>query len=205
MDSQLEEIGQQLRRITRTDHNAGGGLMSGKVVPGSTDLEAYTVDVLLTMDDNTEAGDSESVATEGVLLNSVSMNNNGIVLYPADGSDVIVGSVDGPGSKVLIKCSDLVQMGVIIGGSQLIIKDGKIQLNDGSLGGLVILQKVLDNLNALKTYVTGTLQNAITEALTAIGAGGAANGTTGATKFTTDMAGQEINFEDMENKSITHG
>lgn len=101
MDEGFQHIGEQLRRITRTQ-NKFYPLLSGKVVAGSIDNENYTVDVLLTIDSDTDEDDSLNVPSEGVFLGCVSMNNNGILLYPADNSDVIIGSVDGDGNYTLL-------------------------------------------------------------------------------------------------------
>jgi hypothetical protein len=195
------EIGEQLRRITHNDRTQTWPMMSGKVVAGSLDAANGYCQVLLTgmVDDNGDGGGND------VLLNPVSVNNNGVVLYPADGSDVIVGEIDGSGNYCLIRASDLEKVSVIVGGSSITVTDGLIQLNDGSLGGLPVLQKIVDNQNKILNYLTGTLQPAIANAMAAIGAGSAANGATGAATFNSAMAGQTIEWEDMENTKITQG
>ncbi len=198
METELIEIGEQLCRVTRKNKTF---LLSGKVVAGSLDEENGYCQVLLTgmMD---ESGDGSG---NDVLLSSVSLNNNGVILYPADGSDVIVGEVDGPGQYVLMRCSNLVKVNVIIGGSSITITDGLIQFNDGSLDGLPILSKIQDNLKAIHDYIFNTLQPAIGNGIAAVGVGSAANGTTGQTAFNTAVAGQDITFEDMENTNIKQG
>lgn len=204
MDSADQKIGHELRRITRTDR-ATHTLMSGKVVAGSIDTTAMTCSVLLTIDDNTDAGDDTNVQTDNVMLNCVSMNSNGFLLYPADNSDVIVGEIDGPGQYTLIKCSNLLKAVVLVGSSSVTVKDSLIQFNDGSLGGLVEIQKLKDNLKAVRDYIKNTLEPAINTGITGVGIGSSASGTTGAGDFTSALTGQDITFEDMENTKITQG
>jgi hypothetical protein len=80
-----------------------------------------------------------------------------------------------------------------------------IQLEGSSYGGLIINEYLQDNLNAISKYIISTLQPAIANAFTAVGAGSAANGPAGASSFNTAMSGQSITFEDMENTLVQHG
>ena len=118
-------------------------IMSGTVVAGSVDTEEVTCTVLLSSDD-------ADTPTEGVLLNAVTLDANGLILYPADGSNVWVAEIDGPGKWGIIKCSDLVKAVVTCGSAKLTITDGLIQLNDGSLGGLVEVAALVGKLNTLE-------------------------------------------------------
>ncbi len=116
-----------------------------------------------------------------------------------------VAEIDGRGKWGIIKCSNLVKYSLVIGGTTVTVTNGLIQMNDGSLGGLVILQKVLDNLNALKNYIKQTLEPAVKNGIMAVGVGSAANGTTGATTFNSAVSAATIDFEDMENTNVKHG
>ena len=102
-------------------------IISGTVVPGSVDVTALTVSVQA-------SDDSEPI--EGVMLNAVTDESNGVILFPADGSNVIIGSVDGPGEWCLIKASELTKVIITIenvtcemDNSQVSIQNGNVLFN----------------------------------------------------------------------------
>ncbi len=159
MDSQKQDISNDMLRVVR---KLAVCVHSGKAVAGTIDEEQMTVSVQLTIDDNSQdPNGSESIISEGVLLNVVSLNNNGVILYPADGSDVLVAEVDGPGNYVVIKCSNLVKAKLTIGASMVTVTDGLIQLNDGSLGGLVKVEALVSKINAIEELLNN-LKTAVT-------------------------------------------
>jgi hypothetical protein len=80
-------------------------IVSGKVVAGSVDEGAGTVTILPT--------DAEE-PIEGVLLKAITTMGNGVLQLPKDNSDVIIGSVDGPGEWVVLKISDPEQVVITI-------------------------------------------------------------------------------------------
>lgn len=75
------------------------------------------------------------------------------------------------------------------------------EFNGGTLGGLVILAKLVNNLNSLKSYCE-TLKSAISTGLNSVGEGGAASGTAAKASFESAMTAQNISFENMENEKI---
>ena len=80
---------------------------------------------------------------------------------------------------------------------------GQIELNGGENGGLVNIESLKNNLDALKKYVEA-MKNAIGMGFTSVGASTAANGALGKQAFDAQMASQSINFEEMEDTAITH-
>ena len=114
-------------------------LISGTVVPGSLDEDSYTISVLPT------AGTD---AIDGVLLNAITENGNGLILFPADNSNVIIGSIDGPGEWTLIRASD-----ITIGTSKVTVIDGTITFNDGSNNGLPKADAITQKLNNLENDI----------------------------------------------------
>ena len=78
-----------------------------------------------------------------------------------------------------------------------------VELNGGENGGLVNIESLQRNLDALKDFVEA-MQKAIGTGFTSVGASTAANGALGKQAFEAQMAGQKINFEDMEDTKITH-
>lgn len=92
---------------------------------------------------------------------------------------------------------------VKVGSSTVHVEDGKIQLNEGDNGGLVIIQKLQDSLQSLKSYCEA-LKSAVSAGINGVGAGAAANGATGAGVFDSQMAGKMVNIEKMENEKVKH-
>ena len=78
--------------------NSTNEIISGTVVPGSINTIEYSMSVL-----SSDDGDP----VEGVMLNSVIESGNGMILFPADGSNVIIGSIDGPGEWTLLKANEI--------------------------------------------------------------------------------------------------
>jgi hypothetical protein len=75
-----------------------------------------------------------------------------------------------------------------------------IQLNGTGYGGLVQVNKLMDNLNAIKSYIKDTLEPAIAEALSVVDV---KVSTTSGTSFAGMIS--TITIENMENKIVQHG
>ena len=156
--------------------------MTGTVI--SVDSGTMTVVIGMTAD----LDGSGNIMVNNTANIDVTLNNTmGFYGMPSVGADCIV--VDADGTWELLKASKY---------------DG-IVMNGGALGGLVILEKIVDNLNAIHDYIFNTLQPAIESAFTAVGEGSAASGSAGETSFSTSVAGKDISFEDMENTKIKQG
>jgi hypothetical protein len=78
-----------------------------------------------------------------------------------------------------------------------------IAINGGSLGGLVKIEELKNNIDSLKQYVE-SIHAALPAAFSAIGAGTAAAGSAGATSYNTAMTGKSISIEDMEDTTVKH-
>lgn len=136
----------------------------------------------------------DDMEIEDVRLNCSTTENEGVVIVPKRDSMVLITSIDGR-YWFVSQCSEVEKI--------TIDATDKIVFNGGQNKGLVKIEELKKNLDSLKQYVEA-MQNAISEGLTAVGAGTAASGETGATMFQTEMLGQVINFEDMEDTKITH-
>lgn len=128
--------------------------------------------------------------------------DDGFLLVPTVGSNVLVGY-----SKRLVpfiaQFSQIDQVLIITGNTSLGIKDGSVQFNDGSYGGLIQIQQLITKLNNLENLVNDltTKFNSHTHVLTlSSGTGTAAPTTTMESKtlITTKQS-------DLENTLITHG
>jgi len=129
-----------------------------------------------------------------------------------------VGEVDGPGRWTVLKCSDLVKMQVIIsnvsftltaseaemkqGAATVLLKGGKIQLNDGGLGGLVKAQETADKIKALEQDLN-TLKQVFTAWIPAANDGGAALKTAAAT-WLAQLIMPLTKKGDIENVNVKH-
>lgn len=159
------------------------------------DEDKALMDVELTKDEDSN--------TEGVMINAVSGNLNGILLFPKVGSDCIIAGLD-TGGYTLIKATEYDKVKVKVADRTLEVKDGQWTLDGGDNEGLVIVGKAQDNFDTLKDYIKNTLEPAIKAGLIAVGIANQANGTTGANAFSAQVASQQITFEDMENKKVKH-
>jgi hypothetical protein len=105
-------------------------IISGTVVPGSVDSSVYTMSV--------QKSDG-SGPIEGVMLNPLTGDAKGFVLVPADGSSVVIASIDGPGEWVLIRASEITKAIITIesvvyeiNSSEVNIQNGNVVLNIGT-------------------------------------------------------------------------
>ena len=111
------------------------------------------------------------------------------LIIPAKGSQVLVADLSG---------GDLRDLAVI-----QVSETDSVVFNGGDLGGIPIVEKIENNLKALKNYVEA-MNRALPNAFTAIGVGTAANGGTASAKYTSSMVSKTITFENMENTKILH-
>ncbi len=171
-------------------------VMSGKVVAGSVDAANGVCKVLINMHD------TETAAAEGILLNAVSMNSNGMMLYPADNSQVWIAEIDGQGKWGLIKCSNLVRMIITIGDRKLTIQGDEAFFDAGGNGGLTItpeLKKQLDKNNELLTAILNVINGA------PIPEPGSGAASALQTAFQGAVATKSLgDFSNIENKKIKH-
>ncbi len=131
---------------------------------------------------------------KNVRLNSDTENDAGICITPKQGSVVLVVEVT--------KLDAYVAMFSAIESISVKV-DGDIVFNGGTNNGLVILNRLKSNLNAIDNYLA-TLKSAIANGINAVGIGTAANGPAGAAAFNAVMASSSIVYEDMENTKIKH-
>ena len=152
MAQQEKEIGALIEEIA---HKRQGALrfpvMSGTVVAGSVDEANMVCSVLLNLQD------SDAPGLQGILLNAVSTNTNGMILYPADNSNVWVAEIDGPGKWGVIRTSDLAQVIITIGSAKITMTGGLVRFNDGSNDGLVKVGALVTKLNNLENKLNNLI------------------------------------------------
>ncbi len=99
-------------------------IISGTVVTGSFNSSTNTISVLPT---------GGGLAICGVLLNTITGSTNGFIIYPADGSNVVIGTIDGPGEWILLRAADLVKAGITIGNVVYEIDNDQVSIVNGAL------------------------------------------------------------------------
>lgn len=99
-------------------------VISGTVVPGSLDMARYTISV--------QPSDSGAVINE-VMLNTITESGNGMILVPADSSNIIIASVDGPGEWTLMKASELTRAIIKIGNVTFEMDSGQVNIQSGNV------------------------------------------------------------------------
>lgn len=190
MDSRLEDIRDDLQRITHAIAKDRFPVMSG-VVKG-IDSDNMQVSVALTVDVTDAGGD---VSGETVTnLNVIIGNAGGVYLIPAVGANCIVAEVDGPGQWELLK-ADAYDKVVVQAGTL-------VQFNDGSLGGLTKTKELETQINKLNSLVSHLV--AIISGAPIPEPGSGANSalqTALAAAIAADSVGD---FSDIEDKKVTH-
>lgn len=203
----MSNIKDLIRELAKGDGEAYGLICT----VDSVDKEARTVDCTPI---------DEGAPLLGVNLQANQGSSFGVVSFPRAGSYVVVGFVAGGSAGVVLLTDDIESMEITTAEdkSRAVIDDDGVRinvgeetsaeltadgivLNGGSLGGLVILEKINKNLDQLKKYAE-TMKSAVSSGLKAVGAGTAANGMTGASTFDGAMSSAIISFEDMENEKV---
>ena len=103
---------------------------------------------------------------------------------------------------LIIAYSEIEKVLLTIGESDILIEDGKIEMNGGNLGGLIKLQQLESNLDKLKKYV----EDLATMASSAMAPMAALDGGASVATFNTNWGAMKatFSFDDMEDTKITH-
>lgn len=129
--------------------------------------------------------------------------NNRLLVVPKDNSMVAFIAVGGKLTEpLIIAYSEIDKLLLTIGESDILIEDGRIEMNGGNLGGLIKLQQLESNLDKLKKYV----EDLATMASTAMTPMAALDGGASVATFNTNWGTMKaaFSFDDMEDTKITH-
>lgn len=129
--------------------------------------------------------------------------NNRLLVVPKDNSMVAFIAVGGKLTEpLIIAYSEIDKLLLTIGESDILIEDGRIEMNGGNLGGLIKLQQLESNLDKLKKYV----EDLATMASTAMAPMAALDGGASIATFNTNWGAMKatFSFDDMEDTKITH-
>jgi len=126
----------------------------------------------------------------------------GLLFVPAIGSTILI-TYSTYNVPFVSQFSELSQVLLIAGSSQVSIVDGKLMFNDGSLGGLVEVAALVTKLNNLENLVNDLAAkfNSHTHILT-LSSGTGTAAPTAAPEATTLTPTQRA---DIENTTVTHG
>jgi hypothetical protein len=136
-----------LRLLATAPHE----IMSGTVVPGSLNTTAGTVSVQQS---------EGSIVIEGVMLNAQANDNSGIVLFPDDNSNVIIGSIDGSGEWTVLQTGKLSKCVIKIGAVVLEIDESGIKLQNSEV--LLNISNSHFKMNTPSESLFGLLKDLIT-------------------------------------------
>lgn len=129
--------------------------------------------------------------------------SNKLLIVPKDNSMVAFIAIGGKLTEPLvIAYSEIEKILLTIGESDILIEDGKIEMNGGNLGGLIKLQQLESNLDKLKKYV----EDLATMASSAMAPMAALDGGASVATFNTNWGAMKaaFSFDDMEDTKITH-
>lgn len=147
MNSNLSKIKDGLQALS----SVSPYIRSGAVIAGSVNSTSNTCDVQL----------SDGPVISDVLLAAISDSSNGIVCYPKDNSDVVIGSINGAGQWAILTGSEIDHYKIANEDVMLLISDSGIQLEKGStVVKIADLVKIVTSSESLHAILTD-LVNAI--------------------------------------------
>jgi hypothetical protein len=120
MTKSISKIKAGIKSLTNKPYE----IISGIVVPGSVDTTSYSMSVQA-------SDDSEPI--QGVMLNAIVADGNGVILIPKDGSNVVIGSIDGPGEWGLIKASELTRAIITMENVTCVMDNTQINIQNGNV------------------------------------------------------------------------
>lgn len=142
----------------------------------------------------------ESAPLPAVNLQANQGGDTGVVVFPKQGSYVIVGVMNTGGAAAVLLTDEVESIEIDVP-YQADTDNGGIVLNGGSLGGLVKIEALTEKLNGLVDVVNGLIRNYNAHTHTY-----SATPTAGTTAIPLDPADSASAFErnDYEDKSIKH-
>lgn len=127
-----------------------------------------------------------------------------VTIYPVDGSNVIVGVIEGMKTEaVLIRASEIEKIKIRIADQSLTIDKSGFVINDGNLGGMVVIDQITEKINELVESVNGLVSkfNSHTHTVSTTGTAAAQTGMAAVT-IAKAKAAKPLTKSDYENKKI---
>ncbi|MBL7693063.1 MAG: hypothetical protein JNM41_15825 [Flavipsychrobacter sp.] len=117
-------------------------IVSGKVVAGSIDAGANTMSVVLS---------ANGLEIKDVLFKATSDGTDGVIATPEEGSDVVIGSIDGSGQWTLLQASSVSKWEVRLHGRSVVVTPESIQIDTG-MATVRVAEKVTIRCGAEDLY-----------------------------------------------------
>ena len=146
----------KIRTSIRTLVSKQYEIISGTVISGSVDADALTMSV--------QPSDG-GMPIDGVMLSTIINTDRGLVLFPSDDSNVVIGCIDGPGEWTLIKANkvdrvyiklnsltyemDTEHISIQNGDTVLKLSDSLFMMKTGSENMFTFLKDLLTYIKAL--------------------------------------------------------
>ncbi len=184
-----EQIRKAIQQITGTVNNDNATYVLCKV--DSVDTSKRTCDVTVLSDFATSVPDVQIMA--GV--------EDGMLLVPSVGSQVVVCIADSRTPYVSMY-SQLDKVMFVVGEMGITITTDGVQINDGSLGGLIKIEQLVSKINTIEQDIN-TLKTVFSSWTPVPNDGGAALKAAAATWYAQQL--QQTAKADLENTSVTHG
>lgn len=127
--------------------------------------------------------------------------DDGFLLIPAVESTVIV-AYSKRNVPYITMFSEITKVLIITGDTTIEVKDGSIKLNDGTFGGLIKIEELINKINRLENKVNSFIEKYNIHTHTGVQTGGGISGTTPSTETEIQPVTQK---SDLENTLITHG
>jgi hypothetical protein len=183
-DRQIQEAVQRLAGVQLADQVS---LVEGTVT--AVDLSTRSCTVLV-------GSSASEFELPGVRL--MAEVEDGVLVVPALDSGIIVGY----SKRVLpyvCQFSEVERVLLVTGATSIEVKDGQVQFNDGSFGGLVKIATLVSRLNALEDLLNNFISTFNGHSHPA------SSGTTSPTLSQQTQTASRTKQKDLENSNVTHG
>jgi hypothetical protein len=112
----------KIRRAIAALSESKPEILSGTVVPSSFNSGAQTVNVITCTGKKIEA----------VYISSITGSDQGLTVIPKDNSNVVIGSIDGPGEWTILKTNELEKVMLNIGTTTLTMDGTDAEIQQGN-------------------------------------------------------------------------
>lgn len=184
-------MGKNIAELIREIAADGAEIYSALVRIDAVDDQAMTCDCT-PLDGDAELFDVRLMPQAG----------NGVRVIPAVGSVGIVTFLS-KDTAYLAMASEIDRVQVKIGDTDVDVTADGVVINGGTLGGMVKIAELEENLNSLKSFVEA-MHAALPGAFIAVKAGAAADGPAGGATYANAMSGKAIVLKAMNDDKVKH-
>ncbi len=179
------ELYESMKRVFKNNN----AVMTGKVLEVDQEKCTCTIDV----------GGQKFL---NVALRSIVSDDMGFVLFPEEGSKILIVRFDNSNRLFMLNAEKLEKIHVKIADTKLVLKGNEIIINNGNLGGLVVIGDLVEKLNNIENDLNA-IKNVFSTWVPVPNDGGAAL-KTAATSWAGDVLAI-TQTENIENDKVKHG